>query len=622
MSARALVPALPSGARAPGAFVAPSSPGFTASSMLPTGTPVAASSLARCVAAEASPPWGRSSTLVEAPPATLQEARDLRDGLTGLVARERAAAAEFLIALAEFDRRRGWEALGHGSLFAFLTRDLRLSPATAYTRLSAARLIPGFPEVETALRDGRLCVTSTGEVAKVLTRENQAELLPRFFGLSSREAKEVVASLRPKELPRRPELITRLAVVSARPPEPPVAAPLPDSSCRSAQGLSAPGSMTSATARMSGHLAPADMPLPPSACWPAPGSDCEHGASGGGAFPGHRARSAEAAGAPLDPPAQRADFVLPTAPSSLAPCSVEPLTADHRRLHLTVRTTFLEKLRAARRGLDHSRPGASLEEVLETALDLLLENQARRRGEVKHPRTTRGKAPAPSGPAPAPDRGVPDRGVPYRGAPASGVPVSGVAVLETPAVSPGQERGAPSLAFQPGVRPFGSQSSSRRRAIPAATRREVWSRDGLRCQFPIDGGGVCGSRRRLELDHLLPIALGGLDTADNLRVVCRAHNLAAARAELGEPRMADRRKRPTSPPSAEDLSPLPARVVRAPEASGPEAPGPEVIGPDRSQTDGTRTELPSENSQAYLPKPEGGDLRQKVLTDRMEPSPP
>jgi 5-methylcytosine-specific restriction endonuclease McrA len=82
-------------------------------------------------------------------------------------------------------------------------------------------------------------------------------------------------------------------------------------------------------------------------------------------------------------------------------------------------------------------------------------------------------------------------------------------------------------------------------------RREVWARDGHRCQFPLDRGGVCGSDHRLELDHVVPVALGGASTAENLRVACRAHNQAAARARLGEARAAERRRRALAGPRSD-----------------------------------------------------------------------
>jgi hypothetical protein len=139
------------------------------------------------------------------PPATLPEARAFRDDLSRLLRRERSAAAGFLVALADFDRRRGWERLGHASLFAFLTRELGLSKGAAYTRFTAARLLARFPEVEAALRDGRLSLSAVGELSRVLTPQNQADVLPRFLGRSSREAREVAAALAPREVAPRKE---------------------------------------------------------------------------------------------------------------------------------------------------------------------------------------------------------------------------------------------------------------------------------------------------------------------------------------------------------------------------------------------------------------------------------
>ena len=128
--------------------------------------------------------------------------------------------ADFLVALADFDRRRGWAALGHASLWYFLHRDLGLSKGAASHRKVAACLLQRFPSVEAALRDGRLCLTSVIELSHVLTPENEAEVLPRFFHLSAREAQVVVAELAPRAVVPVRETVTRVvAAVSARPVE-------------------------------------------------------------------------------------------------------------------------------------------------------------------------------------------------------------------------------------------------------------------------------------------------------------------------------------------------------------------------------------------------------------------
>lgn len=56
-----------------------------------------------------------------------------------------------------------------------------------------------------------------------------------------------------------------------------------------------------------------------------------------------------------------------------------------------------------------------------------------------------------------------------------------------------------------------------REAIPERVRHEVWRRDGGRC---ID----CGSRERLEFDHIIPISKGGSNTARNIGLRCEGCN--------------------------------------------------------------------------------------------------
>ena len=68
-------------------------------------------------------------------------ARVLASRLADLLRRERAAMAEFLVALAEFDRQRSWADLGYPSLFDFLHRELGVSAGAAHYRKTAAELI-------------------------------------------------------------------------------------------------------------------------------------------------------------------------------------------------------------------------------------------------------------------------------------------------------------------------------------------------------------------------------------------------------------------------------------------------------------------------------------------------
>jgi 5-methylcytosine-specific restriction endonuclease McrA len=146
---------------------------------------------------------------------------------------------------------------------------------------------------------------------------------------------------------------------------------------------------------------------------------------------------------------------------------------------------LLEKLDRARDGLSHALPGATAEQVLEAALDLLLEKQARAKALVKRPRSA---------------------------------PTSSSTAHPTATVTTGRPH------------------------IPATVERQVRQRDRDRCQYPLDAGGVCGSTRRVELDHVVPVALGGATVADNLRCCCGPHNRRAAEEALG-PAAASARRR-------------------------------------------------------------------------------
>jgi hypothetical protein len=75
----------------------------------------------------------------------------------------------------------------------------------------------------------------------------------------------------------------------------------------------------------------------------------------------------------------------PSGASASARDSAEPLTADLRRLHVTVSARFLDKLEAARAALSHTHPAGNAEAILEAGLDLVLERHAKRNGLVPKP---------------------------------------------------------------------------------------------------------------------------------------------------------------------------------------------------------------------------------------------
>ena len=72
---------------------------------------------------------------------------------------------------------------------------------------------------------------------------------------------------------------------------------------------------------------------------------------------------------------------------------------------------------------------------------------------------------------------------------------------------------------------FRELPGSRSRYIPADVRREAWRRDQGCCSYVNrHSGRRCSSRYRLEIDHIVPFALGGATELFNVRLRCRAHH--------------------------------------------------------------------------------------------------
>jgi hypothetical protein len=55
-------------------------------------------------------------------------------------------------------------------------------------------------------------------------------------------------------------------------------------------------------------------------------------------------------------------------------------------------------------------------------------------------------------------------------------------------------------------------------------------------------GKLCGSTHRLEFDYDLEVALGGTPVTENIRLLCKSHNLMKAEQHLGRALMAKFRK--------------------------------------------------------------------------------
>ncbi len=98
--------------------------------------------------------------------------------------------------------------------------------------------------------------------------------------------------------------------------------------------------------------------------------------------------------------------------------------------------------------------------------------------------------------------------------------------------TPKREAHAGSRAFQA---PLGAPASRPHpsRYIPSLVRESGLERADYQCEYTGPDGVRCTARVGLEVDHIEPYAKGGSSGEENLRVLCKGHNLFCAAREFG-----------------------------------------------------------------------------------------
>lgn len=197
---------------------------------------------------------------------------------------------------------------------------------------------------------------------------------------------------------------------------------------------------------------------------------------------------------------------------------VRVIDDEHVRAHVTFTHAQIEKINRLKEVLAHRNFGASLAEIIEAAVDELLE----RRDPLKRIVTQRNSA----------------------GGGALRKTSRDNSTLRTDNDKSGVES------------PSNSENLNANRApIKPSVRNFVLRRDGGQCQFPRFENGrdettstdeakrqtscglICGSRFQVEVDHIVARANGGTNEPENLRVLCRTHNFHAAELAFGKEQM-------------------------------------------------------------------------------------
>lgn len=181
---------------------------------------------------------------------------------------------------------------------------------------------------------------------------------------------------------------------------------------------------------------------------------------------------------------REAETVLAAAFPGAAPLKIEsvrPINENEVRVQVTLTKKQLASLERVREVASHSHFGASLSEIIDMLANKFLDKNDPLRREVK-PRSKQDSPPAPQ-------------------------------------VAARRESGT-------------------RKSIAPALRNAVLRRAEAMCEF-VDSrtGHRCRSRRLLEVEHVVPVALGGTNEPRNLKALCRAHNLMMAERVFGEEKM-------------------------------------------------------------------------------------
>jgi hypothetical protein len=122
----------------------------------------------------------------------------LLQNLRIILARNGQLTAALLAHLGEVDARRLYAPAGFSSMFTYCLRELRFAEGAAWRRIQAARAARRFPVLFQAVAEGRIHLTAVCLIAPHLTPGNINELLRAVGGLSKAEAQEWLASRFPQ----------------------------------------------------------------------------------------------------------------------------------------------------------------------------------------------------------------------------------------------------------------------------------------------------------------------------------------------------------------------------------------------------------------------------------------
>lgn len=116
--------------------------------------------------------------------------------MCSLAARVAAATCEFLLAVAEYDRRRGWERWECRDMAAWLSWKCGISPVTAREQVRVARALGEYDLVRGRFQDGRLTYSQVRAILRAATPETEAALVELATVSTAAQLEEITRAFR------------------------------------------------------------------------------------------------------------------------------------------------------------------------------------------------------------------------------------------------------------------------------------------------------------------------------------------------------------------------------------------------------------------------------------------
>ncbi len=421
----------------------------------------------------------------------------LLENVSRLRVTEKKIEISMLLYLIEVERRGLDLTGGYDSLFAFCTKHLKYSDSVAGRRIRTARCMRDYPAVYEYLSAGKVNVCNISLVAKMMTEKNHLSLLAQISGRSTSYVRVFVSSQQPARKIR--DLVTPVKVFEKE--------------------------LVKASEEESGKADEKDQGKTGS---PSGGSQ---EALSGLENPGGGQKLITNVGD------KKSCSLLGSAEGL-----VKMVEKQKFKLQFAVSPEFMKKYEKIKGLMSTKHPGGiDFEGAFEVLMDEYIEKHSpearvRRREEraakkkvesaakvekvksaVKAERTKRSakvkKVDPPAGSEKAAEKTV------------------------------RAERKAKTTKTAPSSEASAQSPGEPTRFIPQAIKDQIFKRDGGQCAYRGPDGRRCDSSWNLQVDHIIPFALGGSNSPENLQLLCRRHNQHKAIKDFGKKKIQKHSKR-------------------------------------------------------------------------------